>query len=70
MNSKWKDGKLLKTNCNSWDDLISTYEFNENDIKNLKLKEIINPMKRFNESYDFKCNLCRFDSCHPHHRLR
>ena len=64
MNSKWKDGKLLKTNCNSWDDLISTYEFNENDIKNLKLKEIINPMKRFNESYDFKCNwrIVRFPS--------
>lgn len=64
MNSKWKDGKLLKTNCNSWDDLISTYEFNENDIKNLKLKEIINPIKRFNESYDFKCNwrIIRFPS--------
>jgi hypothetical protein len=40
MNKKWENGKLLKTNCESKEELIKVFQFNREDIKKFKLDKI------------------------------
>jgi hypothetical protein len=44
MDSKWKNGKFVKTNCKSFDEVVKKFEFDENDN--------INWNKYFNEEYE------------------